>query len=220
MRVLLPMVLIFSSYALGSIPFSYLVVRLLSGEDIREYGSGNVGATNVLRSFGRAPGLIALVLDVAKGWSAVKLAGWMVSRSEWPFAPQTGTGAIYAQSFWIGLAALTAVVGHMIPFWLRFRGGKGVATAAGVYLALDPLSMAAASVLFFAVIVFTRYVSLASVAAACAVPLFMRFLTHQGFWYVMFSIIIALAIIFRHRQNVARLASGTERKLGEAGKNQ
>ncbi|MEO8217578.1 MAG: glycerol-3-phosphate 1-O-acyltransferase PlsY [Acidobacteriota bacterium] len=220
MLFFLPALLVLGAYAIGAIPFSFLVVRMFSGEDIREFGSGNVGATNVLRSFGRAPGAIALVLDVAKGWGAVKLAGWIVSRPQWPFPPLPANGAIYTPAFWVGLAALFAVLGHMLPVWLCFRGGKGVATAAGVYLALDPLSIAMALVLFFLVIVFSRYVSLASILAACAVPPLMRFLTHQGFWYVMFSIIIALAVIFRHRQNIIRLAAGTERTLGESEKSE
>src|SRR5688572_13669801 len=137
---MLPFLLILSSYLLGSIPFSYLVVRLLKKEDIRALGSGNVGATNVTRSVGKIPGLVALILDIAKGWAAVMFAAQVVTATGWPF-PYDFHPILGTRTFWLGLAGFLAVMGHMFPVWLHFRGGKGVATAGGVFLAQSPMTM-------------------------------------------------------------------------------
>lgn len=211
----LPVAVVLSGYLIGSIPFSYLVVRLVTGADIREHGSRNVGATNVARTFGKLPGIVALILDIAKGWSAVALARWLSAQSGWPSVPGIDAGAIHSAPFWAGLGALAAVIGHMFPIWLRFHGGKGVATATGAYLALDPLSIAAALLVFLIVIVSTRFVSLSSMLAAAAVPLFLRFLSHALFWTLVFSILIAMLIIMKHHSNLARIVRGTERRIGE-----
>jgi glycerol-3-phosphate acyltransferase PlsY len=216
MQFLLPAALIAGAYLVGSIPFSFLVVRLTSGTDLRNVGSGNVGATNVLRTRGKRAGLIALILDLAKGFAAVHIASVMVGLQAWPFPYEPGGGALHSPNFWIGLTALVAVIGHMYPVWLKFRGGKGVATAAGVFLAIDPWAIGIATVIFLAMVLGWRYVSLASMSAAAAIPLLMRFVTHQPLWTLIFSIIIALAVIIRHRSNIDRLARGTERKLGKA----
>src|SRR5437763_6981946 len=117
---MLPVALVVAAYLLGSIPFSFLVGKAVSGADIRQHGSRNVGATNVARSFGKLPGIVALILDGAKGWAAVALARWLVVRPDWS-APAR------SPSFWVTLAAVIAVLGHMFPVWLRFHGGKGVA---------------------------------------------------------------------------------------------
>src|ERR1700756_3998021 len=148
----LPYVLIIAAYLIGSIPFSYLVVKAVAGADIRHHGSRNVGATNVARNFGKAPGIVALMLDIAKGYAAVALARWIVMRPEWPLlADGAHTGALYSMSLWIALAGLVAVLGHMFPVWLRFHGGKGVATATGAFLALDPIAVAAGVLVFLIV---------------------------------------------------------------------
>lgn len=214
MLSILPGVLLVAAYFIGSIPFSYLVVRISQGADIRTRGSGNVGATNVLRNYGKRFGLLALILDIAKGWLAVELVRYFVQAPNWPFPFTDGGSAMESPSFWVGLASVIAVLGHMYPVWIGFRGGKGVATAAGVFLAIDPWSLAGAMLIFVAVVYGTRYVSLASMLSAASVPLFMRFLTGQPFWILMFSMIIAAVIIARHHQNISRLAIGTERKLG------
>src|SRR5687768_9797839 len=134
---MLPTLLIIASYLIGSIPFSYLVVRAFAGTDIREQGSRNVGATNVARTAGKLPGILALLLDIAKGYGAIAFAKWLVTLPAWPYTPVAGS-PLHSLEFWIALAGLIAVLAHMYPAWLRFHGGKGVATAAGVFLALDP----------------------------------------------------------------------------------
>lgn len=210
---MLPLLLIIASYLIGSIPFSYLVVRLMTGQDIRQHGSRNVGATNVARSFGKAPGVIALFLDGAKGYGAVVLAESLVRRPGGP----VGADALpwHSSAFWIAFAAFVAVVGHMFPVWLRFHGGKGVATATGAFLALDPLAIAASLIIFFIVLLAMRFVSLASIVSAASFPIFLRFLSHAPFWTIIVSIGISILIIVKHHSNIARLAQGTERRMGD-----
>jgi glycerol-3-phosphate acyltransferase PlsY len=212
----LPYLLLVAAYLIGSIPFSYLVVRLAAGADIRYHGSRNVGATNVARTFGKVPGLIALALDIAKGYAVVALAAWIVQRPDWPLvADGVHMPALYSTSFWVSMAALIAVLAHMFPVWLRFHGGKGVATATGAFLALDPLVIMAGVLVFLIVILATRFVSLASILSASSIPIFFRFLVHAPFWTIIFSILIAFAIILKHHSNIARLAGGTERRMGK-----
>ena len=205
---MLPISLVVVAYLLGSIPFSFLVVKLVAGADIRQHGSRNVGATNVARSFGKLPGIVALILDGAKGYAAVAVARWIVGRPEW-------SAPLRSDAFWITLAAVVAVLAHMFPVWLKFHGGKGVATATGAFLAIDPKGLGAALIVFVIVILATRIVSLASILSAASIPIFLRFLTHATFWTVVLSIVISIAIIVKHHSNIARLAQGTERKMGE-----
>ena len=204
------------AYLLGSIPFGYILVRVFTGADVRAQGSGNIGATNVARNFEKMPGIVALLLDIAKGYVAVALARWIVARPEWPYAADGAhTTPLYSMSFWIALAALIAVLAHMYPVWLRFHGGKGVATAAGAFLALDPIAIAAGMLVFLIVILATRFVSLASILSAASIPVFLRFLVHAPFWTIIISTVIAVAIILKHHSNIARLARGSERRIGE-----
>ena len=205
------------AYVIGSIPFSFLVVKLMTGEDIRQVGSRNVGATNVARSFGKWPGIIALILDAAKGYAVVAIARYVTASQEWPLVPlnKMDTSPLHSRAFWITLCALIAVLGHMFPLWLRFHGGKGVATGAGAFLALDPIATAAGLIVFAIVIISTRFVSLASILSAASIPLFLRFLTRAPFWTINLSIVIAMAIIVKHHSNIARLAQGRERRMGE-----
>ncbi len=210
---MVPALLVALAYLVGSIPFSFLVVKLAAGKDVRELGSRNVGATNVARTAGKGPGIIALVLDVAKGYAAILLARWLVMRPEWPFA--AGTMPWESREFWVALAGLIAVLAHMFPVWLRFHGGKGVATATGVFLALNPLVMAAAIIVFAIVVIVSRYVSLGSIVGAASVPVFFRFLVNDApFWHIVMSIAIALAVILKHHSNIARLAQRSERRMG------
>ena len=216
MAPVLPFSLIVAAYLIGSIPFSFLVVKIVAGADIRYHGSRNVGATNVARNFGKLPGIIALALDITKGYAAVAAGRWIVERPDWPLAADAGhTSPLYSMSLWVGLAGLIAVLAHMFPVWLRFHGGKGVATATGVFLALDPLAVAAGVLVFLIVILATRFVSLASIVSAASIPLFLRFLVHAPFWTIVISTVIALAIIVKHHSNIARLTQGTERRMGE-----
>jgi acyl phosphate:glycerol-3-phosphate acyltransferase len=212
---MLPAALLISAYLIGSIPFSYLVVRIVAGEDIRRHGSRNVGATNVARTFGKTPGVVALLLDLAKGYAAVELARWIVARSDWPFPVDASGGPIQSRELWIALAGLMAVAGHMYPVWLKFHGGKGVATATGAFLALDPRVVLAGAIVFLIVLMTTRFVSLASIISAASIPIFFRFLADAPFWRIIISIVIAIAIILKHHSNIARLAGGSERKMGE-----
>lgn len=209
-----PVALVALAYLIGSIPFSWLVARFLSGKDVRREGSGNVGATNVARTAGRGAGVLALLLDIAKGYAVITIARWIVLRPEWPFEP--GVSAWQSREFWIALAGLVGVVAHMFPVWLRFHGGKGVATAAGVILALDPRVFAATVIVFAIVVLVSRMVSLGSILSAASIPLLFRFVAHAApFWRIVMSIGIALAVIVKHHSNIARLVQGSERKLGQ-----
>ena len=212
----LPVALIVATYLLGSIPFSFLVPFAMTGKDIREHGSRNVGATNVARTFGKAPGVIALLLDVAKGYFAVEVARWLVMRPDWPLIAHSANASfLYSRELWVALGALIAVLGHMFPVWLRFHGGKGVATATGAFLALDPRVVLAGVVVFIIVILVTRVVSLASIISSASIPLFFHFLADAPFWRVVISILISIAIIAKHHSNIARLVHGDERRMGE-----
>ena len=212
--MLLPVAVVVSAYLLGSIPFSYLVVRLFAGADIRQHGSRNVGATNVARTFGKLPGVLALILDISKGYAAVVVARWITSQRGWPIESSASGGPLQSREFWIALAALVAVLAHMFPVWLRFHGGKGVATATGAFLALDPVVVAAAVIVFLIVLITTRFVSLASISSAASVPLFFHFLAHDTpFWRVVLSIPIAIAVIVKHHSDIRRLVQGEERRM-------
>ena len=211
--MLLPFAVIALAYLIGSIPFSYLVARAFSGKDVRVEGSGNVGATNVARTAGRGAGVLALLLDAAKGYAVIVLARWIASRPEWPFA--AGVQPWESREMWIALAGLVGVLAHMYPVWLRFHGGKGVATAAGVILALDPRVFLASVIVFAIVVLVSRTVSLASILTAASIPLLFRFIAHDSpFWRTVISIGIAVAVIVKHHSNIARLVQGRERKLG------
>ena len=214
----LPVALVVSAYLIGSIPFSFLIVKLFAGKDVREHGSRNVGATNVARTAGRLPGVLALLCDVGKGWAVVAIARWLVARPDWPFP--AGTLPWQSREMWIALAGLIAMLAHMFPVWLKFHGGKGVATATGVYLALDPRVVAAALIVFAIVLLLFRYVSLASIITAASVPLLFRFLADAPFWRIVISIAIAFAIIWKHHSNISRLVQGTERRMGEKKKDE
>jgi acyl phosphate:glycerol-3-phosphate acyltransferase len=212
--MMLPVALVALAYLIGSIPFSFLVAKTLAGKDVRELGSGNVGATNVARTAGRFAGILALLLDIAKGYGAVVLAQWLVSRPGWPFEP--GLAPWQSREMWIAFGGLIAVLAHMFPVWLRFHGGKGVAAAAGVIAALDPIVMAGAILVFAIVLLAFRYVSMASIVTAAAIPLLFRFLADGApFWRIVMSIAIAVAVILKHHTNIARMVQGTERKIGQ-----
>jgi len=212
---MLPAALLLLAYLIGSVPFSFLVVKAFAGADIRQHGSRNVGATNVARTFGKLPGIIALLLDIAKGYGAVAAAEWIVGMAQWPFASDLRAASIGQPAFWVGLAALMAIVGHMFPIWLRFHGGKGVATATGAFLAMNPLVVAGGVIVFIAVLLISRFVSLASILSAASMPLFFRYFAHAPFWTAIASVAIAILVISKHHSNIARLVHGTERRMGE-----
>ena len=191
-------VLFFVSYLLGSIPFGLILAKAFGGADVRRAGSGNIGATNVARVDGPLPGILTLVLDAGKGWFAVWIAGRV-----W----HADTGVMM-------VAGVFALIGHCFPVWLRFRGGKGVATAAGIFLALCPEALLAGLIVFAVVVWFWRYVSLGSLAAAAAIPLLVYWLWAPHFappnLVTTCSLVTAAVVIFQHRKNIGRLARGEE----------
>jgi len=192
------------AYLLGSVSFSVLIVRLLQGLDVRTVGSGNAGATNVLRAAGRKAGVIVLALDVAKGVTAVAV-------------PR----ALDASPSLVGGAAVAVVLGHVFPVFFGFRGGKGVATSAGALGTLAPAAMALGLVVFVLVVAWKRYVSLGSIVTAALLPLLVILCQRLGWvkgggpWLVVPASAIALIIISRHARNLRRLRQGTEPRLGE-----
>ena len=198
-------------YFLGAIPFGYLLVRVFRGEDIRRSGSGNIGATNVVRSGAKGLGLTTLLLDALKGtfavWIALGLAdsGYNTCGGATPCIPAVRLMAA---------AALAAVLGHMFPVWLKFRGGKGVATAVGVFAMLVPKALVIAFILFVIVVALTRYVSLGSILAAIAVPVAAWFVEPAGWRSLVMIAIICTLVIIKHHQNISRLLAGSENRLG------
>lgn len=196
-------VVVILSYLLGSIPFGYLIVRWKQGTDIRSHGSGNIGATNVLRTVGRAGGILTLLLDAAKGYLAVAATEHFTQGSE----------------SLVALAAVAAVVGHAFPVFLRFKGGKGVATAAGVFLRLGPVPLLSSLVIFVLVVAIWRFVSLGSILSAgsfCILYFLLDFRTDHSLWILLASVFCSCLIIVRHRNNIQRLVAGTENRfLGE-----
>ena len=201
MRLLIVVII---AYLIGSIPFGYLIVRSKGGGDIRQTGSGGTGATNVSRRAGKAAGVLTLLLDALKGAAAVILAQLLLVRP---------TPAI---DWAVAAAAIAVLVGHIFPVWLGFRGGKGVATGAGVFLVLAPVAVLCAGVVFVAIVFATRYVSLGSIVAAILIPLFVWlqsvFVTFVADLrpLLIAAIAGALLIVFAHRGNITRLMQGTE----------
>jgi glycerol-3-phosphate acyltransferase PlsY len=201
-----PVLVLLAAYLLGSIPFGYLIVRAKEGADVRETGSGGTGATNVSRRAGKMAGIVTLLLDALKGALAVLLARWLAT-------PDFGI------NWWVTAAAILAIVGHIFPVWLGFRGGKGVATGVGVFLALAPLAVPFAALIFILVVWATRYVSLGSITATAAFPLCVWLLSlyvrpQASFAQVMSAATIGGAlIILMHRANIGRLIQGTESKF-------
>ncbi len=206
------------SYFLGSIPFGYILVRIFTGSDVRSQGSGNIGATNVARTGRKGLAIATLFLDALKGYVAVLIAKggltyrWLISQPD----------AVGSDIYWhrlytfAAVAAVFAILGHMFPVWLHFRGGKGVATGLGVFLAFAPRPVAAVMIVFFIVVALTRYVSLGSIVSSALFPI--------AFWYMdrkhaspivlMIVTLVPLLIIWKHRENIARLIAGTENKFG------
>ncbi len=188
----------FAAYLLGSIPFGLLLAKLFGGGDVRRVGSGNIGATNVARVVGPLAGILTLGFDTAKGTAAVWLAGRVTNQS----------------AAWMMIAAFAVLLGHCFPVWLKFKGGKGVATALGVFLALSPLAAVSALLLFILFVAYWRFVSLGSVAAAAAMPLLIYFLwapRHAPPMVVnVGTLAIALLVIYKHDGNLQRLVEGTE----------
>ncbi|NPV43142.1 MAG: glycerol-3-phosphate 1-O-acyltransferase PlsY [Firmicutes bacterium] len=190
------MMSIIISYLLGSISFSYFIAKIWMGIDIRNYGSGNAGATNVLRVLGTKPAIIALLGDALKGIIAVYL------------------GKLTGDELIMLLCGLAVVIGHNWPIFLKFKGGKGIATSLGVILTISPLSSLILIIIGVFIIYITRYVSLGSITSAIILP-FIFYMLHKSGYYLVFALVLTFLALFRHRSNIQRLLSGKESKLGE-----
>ncbi len=190
------------AYLIGSIPTAYLMGRLLKGIDIREHGSGNVGATNVMRVLGTPAGIATLAIDLLKGYVAVRCLVPVLR-------PDGGDLQV-----WNIAACIAVVAGHNWMLFLRFTGGKGVATTAGAFLAMMPCVILSAFVIFAATVALTRYVSLGSILAGISIPVFVWFYYDRPGVYLWFSVALTAALVLKHRANIARLVAGTEKKLG------
>ena len=192
------LLLVLFAYLLGSLPTALVVVRLFTGDDVRRKGSGNVGATNALRAAGWKAGVVVTVIDVAKG----ALPVWLMRL----YNPE---------SVWIAAAMLAAVLGHCYPVWLKFRGGKGVATGFGSFLVIAPLSALAALALWFVVLVIWRWVSLASMVASASFPMILKLIDNPDLVTLIAVSAAAVLIILRHGSNIRNMLAGKEIKVGD-----
>lgn len=202
------------AYLIGSISFAYLAGRLLKGIDLREFGSGNLGSTNTIRVLGKGPGIIVQVLDILKGVIPVYLITQLGTDSG-----ITGESLVILQIS----AGMTAILGHIYTLFLKFQGGKGVNTTAGVFLYLAPGPILIAALVFIAVFYTTRYVSLGSIMAALSLPLILvtqkyGFSSNISPTLIGFSVLIALLVIAKHKSNIERLLAGTENKFEKKAK--
>jgi len=188
-----------AGYLSGSIPFGYILVKLTEGTDIRAAGSGNIGATNVYRK-NRLAGVLTLFLDAGKGYFAVLVAGWLGGDANWQ-----------------AIAAVSAILGHVFTVFLGFKGGKGVATGAGAYLAVSPKAVATTLAVFILVVVLTRYISLASILATAAFPLWM-YLYHEPTQILVWALVGSAFIVAKHHENIRRLLSGRENRFALGGR--
>jgi glycerol-3-phosphate acyltransferase PlsY len=190
------------AYLLGAIPFGYLLVKWKTGADVRGAGSGNIGATNVLRTTGRGAGVATLLLDIAKGYLAVWIGGRLTEQNPW----------------WMSAAALAVMAGHAFPVFLRFQGGKAVASFVGGFLCLTPLAMAAVLVVFVATVAWTRHISMGSIVGAATFPLGVWLILKPPLPVITAAIVAGAFIIYRHSSNVQRLRTGEEHKFRFGGK--
>jgi acyl phosphate:glycerol-3-phosphate acyltransferase len=181
------------AYLIGSIPFGYLLVKLTKGKDVRSEGSGNIGATNVHRTTGLAAGIATLILDIAKGYLAVWLAAEMTNSMDWASA-----------------AALAVIAGHAFPVFLKFEGGKAVASFIGAFLYLAPLPLLAVLIVFLVVVAVTRHISAGSILAVGTFPLAVWMILHPPAYLFLAATMAAVFIVYRHKSNIERLRSGTE----------
>jgi glycerol-3-phosphate acyltransferase PlsY len=190
------------AYVLGAIPFGYVLVKFTKGTDVRASGSGNIGATNVLRTTGRAAAVGTLVLDIAKGFAAVWLAAKLTDD-----APQ-----------WTSLAALAVMAGHAFPVFLKFQGGKAVASFIGAFAFLTPLPLAAVLLLFVATVAVTRHISAGSILAAATFPFGVWMILHPPYQITAAAFLAGAFIVYRHKSNWQRLRAGTENVFSWGGK--
>jgi glycerol-3-phosphate acyltransferase PlsY len=191
---MIPLAVLAVAYLVGGIPFGYLLVRVKTGQDVRSMGSGNIGATNVLRTTGRAIAVVTLMLDIAKGFFAVWLAAKLTDHSP----------------LWMSAAALAVMAGHAYPVFLKFHGGKAVASFIGAFLYLTPVPLAAALAVFVIVVAATRQISMGSIVAAGSLPLAVWLISHPPAPMLLAALIAGVFIIYRHQSNIARIRAGAE----------
>jgi acyl phosphate:glycerol-3-phosphate acyltransferase len=224
MPVLAYTVVVVAAYLLGSIPFGFLVAKA-KGVDIRSVGSGNIGATNAMRVLGKPAGILVLMADALKGYAACllglfihiyfsnQLTGLHSSTSD------NGTNSfeelLNSFSYFPIIAGIFAVLGHNYPCWLKFKGGKGIATSAGVYLALAPWAVLVALIVFILAVLFTRYVSVGSIAAAITLPVTVWVMTPQNLLLCVVTTALGALAIYKHKSNIQRIMAGTENRLGQ-----
>jgi glycerol-3-phosphate acyltransferase PlsY len=205
--LLLAFIVILVAYLFGSIPWGYIAGRL-NGIDVRKHGSGNIGATNILRVIGKPWGFGVFFADALKGFLAVRAALLLVANT---------AGAAEFAEFYAILAAAACVAGHSFPVWLQFKGGKGVATSAGALFGVVPIASISIFLVWLVVFLTTRYVSLASIVAALALPVVVGVLVHlkltQGNVLLFFSMAMTALVVWRHRSNISRLLNGTEQRF-------
>ncbi len=192
-----PTLLLLAAYIIGGIPFGYLLVKWKTGSDVRSSGSGNIGATNVLRTTGRAAGIATLLLDIGKGYFAVWLAGRYTDEN----------------ALWMSAAALAVMAGHAYSIFLRFRGGKAVASFLGAFLRLTPLAIVAILVVFLIILAWTRQISMGSIVAAATFPLAVWLILQPERPVVISAVIAGAFVIYRHSSNLRRLHDGTENQF-------
>ena len=194
---MIPLAVVAIAYLLGAIPFGYLLVRWKTGADIRSQGSGNIGATNVMRTTGRWTGIVTLLLDIAKGWFAVWIAGRLTDHD----------------LLWMSVAALAVMAGHAYPVFLGFKCGKAVASFVGAFLYLAPQAIAATAVIFVVMVVWTRHLSMGSIAGAATFPLAYWLLYFPAVPLMTAAILGSTLILYRHGGNIHRLRQGTENRF-------
>jgi acyl phosphate:glycerol-3-phosphate acyltransferase len=192
-----PLLALLIAYLLGAIPFGYLLVKWTTGADVRASGSGNIGATNVLRTTGRTAGVVTLLLDIAKGYAAVWIAGRLSG----------------GDSMWMAAAALAVMAGHAYPVFLRFQGGKAVASFIGAFLCLTPLAMVCALLIFVGVVAWSRQISLGSISAAATFPLAAWIVERAQLPVFLAALVAGAFIIYRHSTNIRRLHAGAEHRF-------
>jgi glycerol-3-phosphate acyltransferase PlsY len=190
---MIPFLVLVVAYLLGAIPFGYLLVKLKTGGDVRSKGSGNIGATNVMRTTGRVAGIATLLLDIGKGYLAV----WIAQR-------------VCGCPLLMSAAAVTVMAGHAYPVFLRFKGGKAVASFVGAFLCLTPWALAVEAIIFVVVVLWTRHISMGSIVGAATFPLAVWLVEQAPLSAVAASILAGAFIIYRHRSNIERLRAGTE----------
>ena len=204
MPVLTYIIVAVAAYLLGSIPTGFLVAKA-KGIDIRSVGSGNIGATNAMRVLGKPAGIFVLLMDALKGFGAVWLAALLLKQLN--ASVELETARI--------IAGIFAVLGHNYSCWLKFKGGKGIATTAGVYLALAPWAVLVGLVIFILAVLLTKYVSVGSIAAAIALPATVWIMTPQNIFLGIVSTALGALAIYKHKSNIQRLMAGTENRLGK-----